>query len=279
MNIEERMVEVGGTPTRYTTAGERPPLVLLHGIGTSGREWNRTIPALARRRSVYAPDLLDPGRGSDGKGYSPSALAGFVAEFMDALGIERASVVGNSLGGLVALRLALSHPSRVEALGLADSAGLGREVTPVLASAALPVLGDAAIYLAKTPLGAAQRPLGRAPLLFTAPALAPLEWLAEQARLGRASGFMETTLTALRSHIGPGGQKGSEILLDELPRLEVPTLVIWGALDKVVPLRHARDAVARLHHGSLEILPGCGHLPHVECPERFAEAVNRFLDG
>ena len=261
-------------------AGEGPPLVLLHGIGTSSLEWNRSMTLLARGgRSVYAPDLLQPERGRDRAGYSPSSLAYFAGEFMDALGIERAAVVGNSLGGLVALRFALSYPSRVSALGLVDSAGLGREVSPALASATLPVLGEAAIYWTKTPLGASQRPLGRTPLLFTVPALAPAEWLAEQARLGRARGFMETTLTALRSHVGPGGQRGSEILLDELPRLEVPTLVVWGASDKVLPLRHAHDAVARLRHGTLEILPGCGHLPHVECPERFAEALSRFLDG
>ena len=272
-------MQVGGSSTRYMTAGEGPPLVLLHGIGTSSLEWNRAMPALARKRSVYAPDLLRPERGRNHAGFSPSSLAYFVAEFMDALGIERAAVVGNSLGGLVALRFALSSPSRVSALVLVDSAGLGREVTPALASATLPGLGEAAINLAQTPIGATQRSLVRAPLLFAAPALTPPEWLAEQVRLGLADGFIETTLTALRSHIGPGGQRGSEILLDELPRLEMPTLVVWGALDKVVPLRHAHGAVARLRHGSLEILPGCGHLPHAECPDRFAEALTRFLDG
>ena len=279
MNIQERTVQVGGSSTRYMTAGEGPPLVLLHGIGTSSLEWNRAMAALARGRSVYAPDLLRPERGKDHAGFSPSSLAHFVAKFVDAVGIERGAVVGNSLGGLVALRFALSNPSRVSALGLVDSAGLGREITPVLASATLPGLGETAISLAKTPPGAAQRSLLRAPLLFAVPALAPAEWLAEQTRLGLSRGFMETTLTALRSHVGPGGQRGSEILLEELPRLEMPTLVVWGALDRVVPLRHARDAVARLRHGSLKILPGCGHLPHVECPERFAEAVSRFLDA
>ena len=158
------------------TVGEGPPIVLLHGIGTSALEWNRAMPALARGRSVYAPDLLQPERERDHAGYSPASLAGFVAEFMDAVGIERASVVGNSLGGLVALRFALSHPSRVSALGLVDSAGLGREVTPALSSATLPGLGEATIYWAKTPVGAAQRSLGRASLLFALPSSAPPEW-------------------------------------------------------------------------------------------------------
>ncbi|MDP9478570.1 MAG: alpha/beta fold hydrolase [Actinomycetota bacterium] len=279
MSIEERRVEVGGSSTRYLIAGEGPPLVLLHGIGTSALEWNRTMPALARRRSVYAPDLLQPERGSDHAGYSPASLAGFVAEFMNALGIERASIVGNSLGGLVALRFALSHPSRMDALGLVDSAGLGQEINPVLSSATLPGLGEAAIYWAKTPIGAAQRALVRTPLLLALPSSAPPEWLAEQYRLGLASGFMETTRVALRSHVSPIGQRESEILLEELFRLEMPTLVVWGESDRVVPLHQAHDAVARLRNGSMEILPGCGHLPHIECPNRFAEVLSRFLDG
>ncbi|MDP9426920.1 MAG: alpha/beta fold hydrolase [Actinomycetota bacterium] len=279
MSVEKRRVDVAGSPTQYMTVGEGPPIVLLHGIGTSALEWNRAMPALACGRSVYAPDLLQPERERDHAGFSPASLAGFVAEFMDAVRIERASVVGNSLGGLVALRFALSHPSRVDALGLVDSAGLGREITPALASATLPGFGGGAIFLARTPVGAAQRALGRAPLLFALPDSAPPEWLAEQCRLGVAPGFMETTLAALRAHVSPLGQQESEVLLDELPCLEVPTLIIWGASDRVVPLYQAHDAVARLRNGGLEILTGCGHLPHVECPDRFARVLTRFLDG
>ncbi|WP_207955844.1 alpha/beta fold hydrolase [Rubrobacter marinus] len=216
--------------------------------------------------------------GRDHAGFSPSSLAGFVAEFMDALGIERAPVVGNSLGGLVSLRLALSRPSRVSALGLVDSAGLGREVTPRSPRRRSPA-SVRRLSSGRRPRRRGSAVPGEGPAPLRRPHLGPAEWLAEQARLGLSNGFMETTLAALRSHIGPAGQKGSEILLDELPRLEMPTLVVWGALDKVVPLRHAHDAVARLRHGNLEILPGCGHLPHVECPGRFAEVLNRFLDG
>ena len=278
MMVEERNVKVGEVPTRYLVAGEGPPLVLLHGVGTSALEWNRVMPDLARGSSVYAPDLLQPGRGDGSEGYGPASLAEFVADFMDAVGVERASVVGNSLGGLVALRFALSRPERVDVLGLSDSGGLGQDVTPALASTTVPGLGEAAASWAKTPVGAAQRSLGRAALLFALPTSAPRDWLAEQYRLGLSPGFMETALISLRGNVNPLGQHPSEILLDELPRLQMPTLVIWGASDRVVPPSHAHDAVSRLQHGSLEILPGCGHLPHVECPERFAEVLGHFLD-
>lgn len=278
MAVEERSVEIDDSSVRYLVMGAGPPLVLLHGVGTSALEWNRAMPALARGRSVYAPYLLGPESG-DGVDYSSASFAAFVTKFLDALGIERAAVVGNSLGGLVALRLALSNPSRVDALGLVDSAGLGREITPALASMTLPGYGEAAIYWAKTPMGAAQRAWGRTPLLFALPASAPPEWLAEQYRLGLAPGFMQAMLAALRSHVNPVGQRESEVLLDELPRLKVPTLVVWGALDRVVPIRHARDAMSRLRDGHLSVIPGCGHLPHVECPDRFTEALKGFLDS
>ena len=278
MAVEERSLEADGSPVRYLAAGEGPPLVLLHALGESAFDWRWVMPALARGRSVYAPDLLRPESG-DGADYSSSSLAGFVAKFLDALGIERATVVGNSLGGLVALRLALSNPSRVDALSLVDSAGLGQEINPALSSATLPGYGDAAVYWAKTPMGAAQRAWGKAPLLFALPASAPPEWLAEQYRLGLMPGFMQATLAALRRHVNPAGQRESEILLDELPRLKVPTLVVWGAQDRVMPTRHARDAASCLRNGSLAIIAGCGHLPHVECPDRFAEVLNGFLNG
>ena len=149
----------------------------------------------------------------------------------------------------------------------------------MLASATLPAYGETVIFWAKTPMGAVQRAWERTPLLFGVPAAVPPWWLAEQYRLGLMPGFMQATLAALRGHVDPAGQRKSEVLLDELPRLNVPTLVVWGALDRVVPTRHARDAVTRLRHGRLEIIPGCGHLPHVECPERFAQILNGFLDG
>jgi pimeloyl-ACP methyl ester carboxylesterase len=128
--VEERRIEVGGLPTRYLEAGTGEPLVLLHALGESTSDWRWVLPALARTHRVYAPDL--PGFGGSSKpaaDYSPAFFERFAAGFLDALGLRRAAVVGNSLGGLVALRLALSEPARVGALVLVDSAGLGRSAT------------------------------------------------------------------------------------------------------------------------------------------------------
>ncbi len=162
--VQERTIDVDGLPTRYLTAGDDgPPLVLLHGVGDNALDWRWVMPALARSHRVYAPAL--PGAGESAKpedaDYSPVFFERFVAAFLDALGIARAAVVGNSLGGLVGLRLALSELSRVSALGLVASAGLGREVTYALRSLALPGCGRLAVTWGTTLPGAAQRALGR----------------------------------------------------------------------------------------------------------------------
>ena len=109
------------------------------------------------------------------------------------------------------------------------------------------------------------------------PRKVPREWLAEQCRLAQSPGYLEAHLTVLRALVDPGGQR--EVLVDRLPDLEVPTLVVWGARDRVFPSSQAQDAVARLLNGSLALIPDCGHMPHVECPDRFVAALERFLGG
>ncbi len=279
--MEERQVNVGGLTTPYLTAGEGPPLVLLHADGNSPHSWRWVLPALARTHRVYVPTF--PGAAGDTKvgvakvaDHSGSSFATFLAAFLDVLGIERAAVVGCSHGGLVALHLALSDPSRVTALGLVDSSGLGRAINPGLAMLTLPGYGEMVIGVQKTPLGAAQRALGRSAFLFTHLERIPPEWLAEQYRLALLPGFLEATLAVLRSQIGPLGQR--EVLLDELPRLTMPTLVVWGALDLIIPYHHALAAVERLPRGHLALIPDCGHLPHVKRPDRFIATLGPFLD-
>ena len=272
MTAEKRGVRADGLHISYLTAGEGPLLLLLHGAGDNALDWRWVLPALARTHHVYAPDF--PGSNDSVKpdaDYSPAFFERFVAGFLDALGIERAAMVGNSLGGLIALRLALSEPARVGALVLVDSAGLGRSVTFALRSLTTPGYGELSIAWSKTPAGAAGRAWAKARLLFAHPQLAPAGWTAEQYRLAQLPGFLEAALAALRAQMDPGGQR--EVLLDRLPHLESPTLVVWGALDRVFPSSQGRDAASRLPKGSLALIPECGHMPHVERPDRFAAAL------
>ena len=276
MIVEERNIDVGGLPIHYLAAGEGPPLVLLHALGESALDWRWVLPALAHTNRVYAPDL--PGFGYSAKPsaeYSPDFFARFVSAYLDALGLDRTAVVGNSIGGLAALRLALSAPARVDALGLVASAGLGREITYALRLPTLPGYGEAAVAWGKTPMGAFQRAWSRVPLLFGRPERVPGEWITEQTQIAQLLGFTEATMVALRAQVDMGGQR--EVLVDQLPHLGMPTLIIWGERDRVFPYAQGQKAAFSLRQGVFELIPSCGHLPHVEQPERFVSTLGEFL--
>ena len=277
MAFEEHNVEIDGLTIRYLAAGEGPPLVLLHGAGDNSLDWRWVMPALAATHRVYAPDLPgSPDSARPAADYSPAFFERFVASFLDALGIGRATFVGNSLGGLIALRVALSEPARVGVLVLVDSAGLGSEVNPAFTAVNVPGLAKAAMPFWRTQVGAYQRAWGRTALLFAHPPRSvPREWLAEQRRLAQSPGYLEAHLSVLRALVRPLGQR--EVLVNRLPSLQVPTLVVWGARDRVFPESQAKDAAARLREGSLAVIPDCGHMPHVECPDRFLATLDGFL--
>ena len=278
MVVEEQNIDVDGLPIRYLSASTGPPLVLLHGAGDNALDLQWVMRPFAITHRVYAPDLPgSPNSARPAVDYSPAYFERFVATFVDALEIGRATFVGNSLGGLIALRLALSEPARVTALVLVDSAGLGRTVNPAFTSVNVPGLSEAAIPFWRTPVGAYQRAWGRTALLFAHPASAPREWVEEQRRLALSPGYLEAHMTVLRALVSHLGQR--EVLVDRMPSLKIPPLVVWGARDRVFPESQARVAAARLREGSLAIISECGHMPHVECPDRFLAALDGLLDG
>jgi 4,5:9,10-diseco-3-hydroxy-5,9,17-trioxoandrosta-1(10),2-diene-4-oate hydrolase len=278
IEVEERRINVGGLTTRYFRAGnDGLPLVLLHGDSASALDWSWVLPTLGATHRVYAPDF--PGFGESAKPsleYSPEFLRQFLVDFIDALGIERAVLVGNSLGGLVCLRFALSRPEQVAALVLVDSSGLGYSVTPALSQLTLPLYGEAAISWCQTPLGAKQRSWLRTSLLFAHPSQVPDVWLAEQERMAQMPGFLQATVSSLRAQVNVFGQR--QVLLDSLGQLQMPTLVVWGTDDLVFPKEQAQDAVSRLQQGYLAFIPDCGHLPHIERPELFSAELSKFLN-
>jgi len=276
--IEDRGVESGGSRIHYLTVGSGPPLVLLHGGGECALAWRWVLPDLARRFRVIAPDF--PGSGGSDRpttGYTVAMLGEFVGGFLDALGIQRAAVVGHSLGGLAAMQFALRDPARVSALALVASAGLGREIHPLLKSLCLPGLGDWATAWAITPLGQLQRVGWRALGSFSRLERAPIGWFVDQLWLGIYPRILWDQLLLSRVLIGQEGQK--EVLLDRLPNISVPTLIVWGESDQILPVAHARAAAGRIRHSRLVIVPDCGHMPHIERPEAFLDAVISFLEG
>jgi 4,5:9,10-diseco-3-hydroxy-5,9,17-trioxoandrosta-1(10),2-diene-4-oate hydrolase len=251
--------------------------LLLHGHEQSATGWRWVIPALARTHRVLALSL--PGHGGTDPavgGYAPGRdLTPFVADFLTALGVGSLDLVGHSVGGSVALRLALTNQSAVRTLTLVASAGLGRQVHPLLALDTLPGIGELAIMLSRIPGGDVQRTTMSSAMLFAQPWRVPAEFFTEQHDLGRRPGQLEASTAMARALFDITGQR--EVLLDQLHTLARPTLVVWGENDYVLPAQHARAAVARLPRGRLSLFSDCGHLPHVEHPGRFATVLSDWL--
>jgi len=276
--VHDRRVTVDGMHTHYLEAGVGPVLLLLHGHEQSATSWRWVIPALARTHRVLALSL--PGHGETAAAVGDHApdcdRARFVAAFLDTLHIDPPlDLVGHSAGGALALRLALADPQRIRSLTLVSSAGLGREVHPLLALDTLPVIGELAIMISRLPGGDWGRITMSTAMLFAQPWRAPAEFVIEQHALGRRPGQLEASTATARALFGPTGQR--QILLDHLPTLTMPTLVIWGGCDYVLPAHQARTAVNRLPDGRLSMFPNCGHLPHVEQPDRFTAVLGDWL--
>src|SRR3954452_6405855 len=159
--LERQTIELHGHPVSYCTAGSGPVLVLIHGITSSSRTWERVLPALAEHHTVIAPDLLGHGESAKPRGdYSLGAYASGIRDLLVALGHPRATVVGHSLGGGIAMQLAYQFPERVERLVLVNSGGLGREVNLMLRAATLPGAEYVLPLLASAPLRGAGARLG-----------------------------------------------------------------------------------------------------------------------
>ncbi len=274
MEIEEHKVHVEDVPIRYLSVGSGPALLLLHGIGDSASDWMPVMRELSRTWSIFAPDMPFVTGWGDGRDYTPQHLSRFVLSFLRAVRVARCVIAGHSAGGTAAIDLALEKPDLVRALVLVASSGLGQEIHPAMVAEAAPLWGDLAIGLAQTPVGSLQRALFRSQLLFSRPGQAPRQWWAEQYRLSLEPAFLPAALDALRASTGPLGQK--IILLEQLPGLKMPVLLIWGTLDQVVPVFQAEDALDYLTDGRLAVIPGSGHMPHVESPAACAEEITRF---
>ncbi|MBD1914681.1 MULTISPECIES: alpha/beta fold hydrolase [Cyanophyceae] len=280
-NVREQRIDINGLTIHYyesATAEGQPdiPLVLLHGTGESAFDWNWVLPDLCSQYRVYAPSF--PGAGESSKpnrAYSIDFLTRFVLDFLSALNLEQAILVGNSLGGLVSLRMALNYPEKVAALVLVDSAGLGPYVNPLLTQMTLPVYGEVAIAWSKLPVNAQLRVRARTTLMYANPQKAPDDWLAMQDKLTQTPGFLEATLSSLRALSNIFGQH--IVLLDDLPQLTMPTLLIWGENDLILPKYQAQAAVKRIPQGQLSIIPQAGHLPQIEQPDLFLAALKPFL--
>jgi pimeloyl-ACP methyl ester carboxylesterase len=276
--FDEWEIELHGHRVIYRIAGDGPPVVLIHGMVNSSKHWERVALRLADRYTVIAPDLLGHGDSAAVRGdYSLGAHACSIRDLLTTIGIDRATIVGHSLGGGIAMQFFYQFPQRVERLALISSGGLGREVSPMLRGAALP--GSAAgIWLV------ANRRVGEA-----------LDWAGERvrARGSRKGVYMQAVARAmkplqeaaarhafiqtLRSVIDVRGQHVSAI--DRLYLLgELPTLIVWGERDNTIPVAHGLAAHELIPNSRFVTLPKAAHFPNLEDPDGLADALLDWLD-
>ncbi len=272
-----RETSLHGHRVSYREAGDGPVLVLLHGIAGSSETWDAVIPALADQHTVVAPDLLGHGASAKPRGdYSLGAYASGLRDLLSVLGHDRVSVVGHSLGGGVAMQFAYQFPERIERLGLVSSGGLGREVSILLRSATFPGSEWVLPLLASGRLrhagNAVARLAGRIGLRAGGDAA---ELWRSFETLGDAQ-TREAFIHTVRAIIDHGGQRVSAH--DRLYLAgHVPTLIVWGERDRIIPVAHGRATHELIPDSRLEVIPNAGHFPHRDAPARFAGVLTDFL--
>jgi pimeloyl-ACP methyl ester carboxylesterase len=276
--VRETEIRLHGHRLHYRIGGDGPLLVLVHGITNSSASWEPVLATLARRFTVIAPDLLGHGDSAKPRGdYSLGANASLLRDFMLALGHERATIVGHSLGGGIAMQFAYQFPDRIERLVLVSSGGLGREVTALLRAVALPGAEFVLPLLVSGPLVSAGATISgwidRIGVRLGSDVAAMATGFASLQDIEARRAFVQTA----RAVIDAGGQRVNAT--DKLYLAEaVPTLLLWGDRDPIIPVRHGIRAHELMPGSRLRIFAGAGHFPHHDDPAGFAAAITEFVD-
>lgn len=267
---------LNGQKYSYIDTGDGPAVLFIHGLTGSHKNWAHLVDRLKANHRVLAPDLFGHGASAKPMGdYSLGAHAATLRDLLDRLGIDRVTLVGHSFGGGIAMQFCYLFPDRVERLVLVSSGGLGRDVSGLLRSATLP---GAEWVL---PLVASSWVRGRAESVGRV--LGKVGWRPGPDVTEAWRGFTSLAdadsrhafLAATRSVIDPGGQtvNAQEYLLSAIA---IPTLIVWGTQDRMIPAWHATTALQAITGSRVELFEGSGHFPHLDDPERFAEVLHEF---
>lgn len=269
-----RHVTVAGRRVCHRVDGDGAPVVLLHGIGRTLRDFDDLHERLAQRYRVHSVDL--PGYGGSlpmAAPYTLPELGRFVSRYLDAVGVDRpVHLVGNSLGGAVAMQFAVTEPARVTSLGLVTPAGFGQEVTIVLRLLALRPFGRLLLRPSRWSAGRSERALFHDPAFATAERIA---YALEVARQPHAARVMLETARNLGTFRGVSPQ-WREDLLARVAKLDLPTLIVWGDRDLILPATHLEAARARLPRARTHLFENCGHMPQIERAEEFHRMLVDF---
>lgn len=271
-------VSIHGHSVGYRRDGVGQTILMIHGLAGSSKSWDDVMPLLTPHADIIAVDLLGHGESAKPVGdYSLGAFASGLRDFLSILDIDSVTIVGHSFGGGVAMQLAYQHPHLVDRLVLVGSGGLGREVSWLLrlltlpgAEYLMPIAFPKPIVDRATDIG---RQLGRRNIRSAK--LAEM-WRAYSSLAGATN--RKAFVRTMRGVIEPTGQT-----VNAADRLylaaHVPTMIVWGDHDGIIPVAHAHAAHDLISTSRLEIIEGAGHFPHVEQPDTFADLLVDFLES
>lgn len=288
--LHSEFLEIGRLRVHHTYGGRGSPIVFIHGLGSSGyMEWRHNLEAAAHRHRVFAPDL--PGYGHTDKPrarYSIPYFARFIERYMDDRRLRSAVLVGASLGGRVALEVALEQPKLVQKLVLVNTLGLGRPKVRMAQMAyglvSLPRVGEAAMRFTRDALRWASPALVRRVAGRYSGASSDLErtmddvYLDDLREMYATDGYRSAYLSTVRSLINPRALFGGHHDVSErLNELKIPVQLIWGANDPLFPVAHAERAHTLIERSKLTVIQGAGHTPQAERAEEFNRVLDQFL--
>jgi pimeloyl-ACP methyl ester carboxylesterase len=272
-----RTAILNGHELWYLDSGDGQTVMFIHGLTSSHRNWSHLVEKLNADHRVLAPDLFGHGASEKLMGdYSLGAHAATLRDLLDRLDIDRVTLVGHSFGGGIAMQFCYLFPERVERLVLVSSGGLGRSVSPLLRAATVPgaqwVLPVIASGWVRGRVEAVGRVLTSAGWRASSDTTEIWRGFTSLADADSRRAFLATT----RSVIDPGGQTVSAH--DHLPlAIEIPTLVVWGTRDRMIPAWHATTAHQVIADSRVVLFEGAGHFPHLDQPERFAQLLSDFI--
>ena len=290
--VRSGFLDVGALRVHHMHGGHGVPVVFVHGLGSSGyMEWRRNLEPAAVRHRVYAPDLPGYGRTDKPRArYTIPYFARFVRRYMDFLGIRRAALIGASLGGRIALEVALEEPRLVRKLVLVNTLGLGRPQVRFAQMAyglmTIPRVGEAVMGIARDALTWAPRKVIRRIAARYVGVSVDLEatmddtYLDDLRDMYAADGYHNAYLSTVRSLVNPRALFGGHHdVTRRLNELKIPVQLIWGAADPLFPLAHAERAQSLIGQAGLAVIDSAGHTPQAEQPDEFNRVLLDFLDG
>lgn len=277
--LEVQYVTIHGHRRAYVKTGSGPAVLLLHGMACDHTTWAPVIEKLARHYTVIAPDLLGHGQSDKPRAdYSVGGYANGMRDLLTVLGIERATVVGHSLGGGVAMQFGYQFPERTERLVLVAPGGLGREVTPLIRAVTLPgfhtTMGVVTLPVVRHLTTETLRQAAR----VNHPAMRDLNEIALMIEALQDPRARRALQHVVRACVDLRGQIITMVDRAYLTQA-MPMCVVWGSDDPVIPVRHA-DNVRRLAPtATVSVLEDCGHFPHKDHPDQFVRTVQRFISS